>query len=89
MNNHAATIQEKLAKDVAGRKEPVDIFPYITLNALDIICGKLRDYFPHKYDCRLSLDGTSIYNIHVMVYKLRLNILNLCIYTIWLYGVVF
>ena len=41
MNNHAATLQEKLLKEISGRKEPVDIFPYITLNALDIICGEL------------------------------------------------
>ena len=41
MNNHADTLQEKLLKEVSGRKEPVDIFSYITLNALDIICGEL------------------------------------------------
>ena len=45
MNNHADTLQEKLFKEVSGRKEPVDIFPYITLNALDIICGELLIFY--------------------------------------------
>ena len=45
MNNHADTLQEKLLKEVSERKEPVDIFPYITLNALDIICGELLIFY--------------------------------------------
>jgi len=38
MNEHCLTLKEKL-HEAAVTNKPVDMFPYITLNSLDIICG--------------------------------------------------
>jgi len=40
MNEHSLSLKEKLEEVSIGGK-PFDIFHYITLNSLDIICGKL------------------------------------------------
>ena len=39
MNCHASTLKEKLFSDVCDKDKPTDVFPYITLNSLDMICG--------------------------------------------------
>ena len=40
MNNHAEGLRDKLATKVRNSQEAFDIFPYITLNSLDMICGE-------------------------------------------------
>lgn len=40
MNSHAASFRDKLQQEVCDKEEDFDIFPYITLSSLDIICGK-------------------------------------------------
>ena len=44
MNNHAEGLRDKLAKEVRNCQEAFDIFPYITLNSLDMICGEYQYY---------------------------------------------
>ena len=44
MNNHAEGLRDKLATEVRNSQEAFDIFPYITLNSLDMICGEYQYY---------------------------------------------
>ena len=44
MNNHAEGLRDKLATKVRDSQEAFDIFPYITLNSLDMICGEYQYY---------------------------------------------
>lgn len=39
MNEHAVNLRDKLMSDHCNSDESVDIFKYITLSSLDIICG--------------------------------------------------
>lgn len=40
MNEHAGSLRDKLMSDHCDTDQPVDIFKYLTLSSLDIICGK-------------------------------------------------
>ena len=44
MNNHAEGLRDKLATEVRNSQAAFDIFPYITLNSLDMICGEYQYY---------------------------------------------
>lgn len=53
MNNHAGALRDKMMQEVCGLPAAVDVFPYITLNSLDMICGKHHLHLHHT--CKHSL----------------------------------
>lgn len=72
INHHARHLQEKLQMETCDTNKSVDAFPYITLNSLDIICGKTIIYIINlikELESNLLLD--LIDSIHVYILMAR------------------